>query len=66
MFSSPSSPLLSQMAFLFEKKRRAGDRRGKTTSSLLHSLHLSTVGFNSAIVLPLTLLAALMPTTMLL
>ncbi len=66
----PSAPFFSNGVFSFEKKRRADDRKRKdnleTHLSLLHLLHLSTVGFNSAIILPLMLLALLMPTTMLL
>lgn len=72
-FPSPSPPLLSQMTFLVweeaEGRRQEKEKKKnylETHPSLLHLLHLSTVGFNSAIILPLMLLALLMPTTMLL
>lgn len=67
VLSSPSPPILLRQ-LQFEENQRTGKRKRtrRLRPSLLHLLHLSTVGFNSAIILPLTLLALLMPITVLL
>ena len=67
-FSSPRPLLCSFHKWQIGRRAQTTGKR-KTTERLrpsLHLLHLSTVGFNSAIMWPLTLLALLMPTALLL
>lgn len=69
--SFPRPLLRSFLKRCFSLRRSGRQTRGKAVSlethpSLLHLPHLSTVGFSSAIMWPLMLLALLMPTAMLL